>query len=146
MKSEGHIHHSTSGKFFFPQLHFLPPSSHPSFWQDSGNTVPEKQPPSAACVELLLAEQFKEYKIRSHCCFKQRELAFVFENLIKKQLLSGHSEVVILGLRAEMGIQQWPFIIGMRELLWTTPFLLSAELLGCPTRGRLSSWRQQNLK
>lgn len=103
----------------------------------TGNIIPKKQPPLAAALKkfcmlnCLLAARFKEYqKFRSYCCFKQIILAFMFENLIKNQLLSGLRESVILCLQQWEGIirgQKLEFsnrslLVVWQELLWTTPF------------------------
>lgn len=120
----------------------------------SGNIIPPKQPPLAAALKnfcmlnCLLAAQFKEYqKFRSYCCFKQIILAFMFENLIKNQLLSGQCESAILCLQQCEGIirgQKLEFsngsLSGMRGgAVDNSPVcsLLSTELASC---------RQQNLK
>lgn len=82
-------------------------------------------------------------------------LAFMSENLIKNQLLSGLCESVILCLQQREGIiRGWQLELsdgsmgGMRgAAVDESPFcsLLSAELLGCSTDNICCSCSQQNL-
>lgn len=128
----------------------------------SSNIIPKKQLPLAAALKnvctwnCLLAAWFRKHEKRiSYCCFKQITLAFVFENLIKNQLLSGLCESVILCLQQRGGIiRGWQLELsngsmgGMRgAAVDESPFcsLLSAELLGCSTDNICCSCSQQNL-
>lgn len=142
MKLGGHIYQSTSGKFFFPQPHSFPPSSHPSFWQDSGNIVPEKQPPSADAVKnfhvlnCLLQINLKNTKSDLTAALNRQNRPWCLKISLRTRFKWTEWNCDLVPQRAEMGIQQWPFIIGMRE----------AAVGNSPFCSQLNSWAAPHME